>query len=106
MVGCFTDFLTDDEKTAIVNACKNLATTLEKILCAGQMVATTLAGDPSNVCRHHAIALESALECLGITAGLECAFKGLTGHAWTETTVDGTRYLLDSYNDIYICVDP
>lgn len=103
LVGCFNDFLTAAEKTAIVNACQNEATTLAKALCAGLQVRATLAADPANVCRHHAIALESVLETLGIGAGLECGMKNGTGHAWTEISVGGVQYHLDSFNAIYVC---
>jgi hypothetical protein len=105
-IACFRDFLSAAEKKAIVDECKTKATKLEKALCAGQAVRALFSADDDLVCRHHAIALESVLESLGIGAGIEASFKEGGGHAWTTATIDGKMYLLDSYNEIYICVSP
>jgi hypothetical protein len=103
LVACFRDFLTGAQKKAIVTQCKGKATKLEQALCASQMLKALFAADPGLVCRHHAIALESILEGLDIGAGIDAGYKDGGGHAWTTTNIGGNNYLLDAYNEIYIC---
>lgn len=68
--------------------------------------------DDTMVCRHHAIALESLLEEIGVDdATISCGYDE-GGHCWVEATIDidndGTRdrCLLDAYNAIYTCYVP
>jgi len=109
LVGCFGDGLWDSQIDAIKEECKD-EEGVAKLLCAGRAVEDILDDDESNVCRHHAWALKAVLNSMGYSANFECGSKensdgDSVGHAWVEVVVDGNRYLLDSYNDIYVCVE-
>jgi hypothetical protein len=104
LTGCFRDSLTDEQKNAIVESCRNIVG-LAQLLCAAQGVIDALKNG-GNVCRHYAWALDSVLADLEIESFIECGFKNMAGHAWVEAIYGERRYLLDAYNQSYVCADP
>lgn len=108
------DFLTDDERSGIVDGCKNFSTDQGKAICAGKEIKalfrTKNASRPQKdqlMCTQHSTALEAVLEDLDIDASVTMRatkVKGEEDHAFVEAQVDGQDMILDCARGIYVLV--
>lgn len=109
---CGTKSLDADDKRKILLECKSLPTPYN-LVCAANIVRKLLSNDTDNVCRHHAVMMNQAAETLGFKATFEGGWpsselfdpKAYGGHAWSEVTAYGKRYIIDAFSQEYYSMD-
>ncbi len=109
LLSCFRDFMSDKDLKEIATMASRRPDKASQMRFACDLVQHNLSFDKGNVCRHHAIALQSVLREMGIASSLRCGSvrNSAIGHAWVEVVLGRDRYLLDAYNQTYVHVhDP